>query len=107
MPQLAGASRPISRLLLLASRLSRGIARVASRLALRLEFGLARGGFRLLTLELLGGNSRSVSPSGGFLGPGDVAQPLGFGALGCLRGALGLPLLDGRIVRSWLRAEPV
>jgi hypothetical protein len=107
MPQRARHRVRSPRLFLLASCLARGVARVAGGLALGLEFGFAGGSVRLLTRELFGGEPCGFGLAGCFFGLGKIAQPLGLGAGGGLCRAFRLPLLDGWIVGSGLRADLV
>ena len=87
--------------------LARGIARVARGLAFGLERGFAGGGLFLFARELGGGCGGRLFLAALLLGLGGLARQLGLGALGGLRLALGLPLLDRGIVGTRLAAKLV
>ena len=87
--------------------LARRIARVARGLAFGLERGFSCGGLFLFARELGCGLRRRLGLAAFLLGLGGLASQFGLGALGGLRLALGLPLLDRGIVGTRLAAKLV
>src|ERR1700688_231035 len=87
--------------------LAGGIARVARRLAFGFKRCFAGGGLFFFARELDSGLRRRLGIADFLLGLGGVARQFGLGAIGDLRLALGLPLLDQGIVETRLGAKLV